>query len=180
MSTLFNFESERTSFELKALTVRSSRGKPGCDVDLQLVLDTDADEMKSGVQLPGRLKSLSTAARTACEGGDSVKHEVQPNAEGRLELFGVVNDVDEDAYAGAATLRKVRLHATSRYARIVYVVRVHFAHPRNSADLLDLLGSTARAQFTAAQLALVEGMTPPSKGKGKRGQGSQTEDLAAL
>ena len=174
MSSLFNVEKERTSFDFKAVTIRSAKGKPGCNVDIQLQLDTDADEMGTGVQLPGRLKDLSKAARTACEGGDAVKHEVAPNLDGKLELFGLVNDVAEDAYEGSATLRKVRLHATSRYARIVYVVRVHFAHPRDAAGLLDLLGSTALAQFTAAQLELVEGTKRPKR------QPEPQDDLASV
>lgn len=167
MSRLFNPETEATNLHLQAFQVRRSKGKPGVNVDLSFVMDLDADEFSPGTELPGRLKGLSAAAYDAAKGGDSIKHEVAPDNEGKLDLKVLVNDVAEDVYEGAALLRKVRLAATNRYVRVTWVLRVHMSKPSNAGILLDVLDSTAVVLFTPAQGVLPLDAKPPGKGKGK-------------
>lgn len=168
MSKLFNPETEATDLDFKAITIRPSKGKPGVNVDFTVMMDLDGDEFGPGLELPGRLAKLTTAAFDATQGGDSIKHEVTPDLGGKLVMHALVDGAAEDAFEGAALLRRIRLAATKRYVRCTWVFRVHMNRGLDAGAIADLLPSTVRVQFTPAQgvLPMAE-KSKPKRGKGK-------------
>jgi hypothetical protein len=181
MSRISNLETEPVDLHFKRVAFTDPK-KPGLYVDCQLELDLPKDDAL-GATLPARIAPFQSAIQEALQGGQALRVQRDPDITGLLELSCLVNDAVEVQYTGDARFRWVKVHATERYLRVVYGVRVYVANREKAQPFLNCVLDSVRAQFTAAQgvLPIAPSPAPAPKGRGPKAQDGQgTDDIPAV